>query len=275
VGLLLNHDNDVSRLNTRVLISFAVELILLVVRCSLVNLGFKDFLLLDYLFAIASFALIFFINDFALSTAIVARTSRLTVHARTELNHLIDHTTTTAGSTLLHGSVLAAFTLAGTANALAVDSNFGSLASVDLLKSDLKGVHNRLALLGSLLLAASSSTKHLGKEIVHATTATTTFLEAFFSVFVVDITLLLVNKNFVGILKILELVLVTSAIGMVLEGEFAESFFDFVKSCFLVYSESFVVLGGVYILGWAATHSAHFLKVTEGEASAKSATEHF
>jgi len=79
-------------------------------------------------------------------------------------------------------------------------------------------------------------------------------------------------------LKVLELVLVTSAIGMMLEGEFAESFFDFVKSCLLVYSESFVVLGSVYILGWAATHTghaAHFFKVTEGEPSAKSAAEHF
>jgi len=72
VGLLLDDNNNVSRLNSWVLVSLAMEHILLVVRCTLVNLNVYNFLLLDDFLSVAELALVFFVNDFTCSTAVIA-----------------------------------------------------------------------------------------------------------------------------------------------------------------------------------------------------------
>ena len=70
----MNHDDDIARLHTRSLVSFAVESVLVVVRCALVDLGFEHLLLLHDLLAFANFADVLRVDDLTLTTAIVART---------------------------------------------------------------------------------------------------------------------------------------------------------------------------------------------------------
>lgn len=72
VGLLLNNYDYVACLYTWVLVSFAVEHVLLAVRCALVNISLNNLLLLDDFLTIAVFALVFFVNYFSLAIAIIA-----------------------------------------------------------------------------------------------------------------------------------------------------------------------------------------------------------
>lgn len=201
MGLLLHNDNDVSGLLARELVSLAVECILLVVGCSLIDFSLEDLLLLNHLFAIAGLALVFLVNDLTLTAAIITGSSGLTVHAGAKHLHFVDHTTSAAGSTLLNGAFLASETIALAANTFAVHGNLGGLTSVDFLEGHFEGVHDGLALLGALLLLATLASKHLGEDIVHAgSAATTAFLKAFLTILVVDVTLFLIREHFVGIL---------------------------------------------------------------------------
>ena len=70
--LLLDNNNNVSWLNPWVLICLTMEHILLVVRCTLVDLNVYDFLLLDDFFAVAELALVFLVNDFTCASAVIA-----------------------------------------------------------------------------------------------------------------------------------------------------------------------------------------------------------
>ena len=70
----MNYDDDIARFHTRSFVGFAVESILVVVRCALVDLGFEHLLLLYDLFAFADFAHVLGVDDLSLTTAIVTRT---------------------------------------------------------------------------------------------------------------------------------------------------------------------------------------------------------
>ena len=96
VRLFLHDDNNITGFNTWELISFAVEDVLLIVGRTLVNLSVKNFLLLYYFFTITHFAFVLLVYRFALSSAIVARTLRLSVHTWSKLLHTSYHTTTFA-----------------------------------------------------------------------------------------------------------------------------------------------------------------------------------
>ena len=72
--LFLHDNNDITRFLSRVLVGFTVESVLLIVWCTLVDLGIKNLLLLRHLFTLASLALVGFINNFTFATAIIART---------------------------------------------------------------------------------------------------------------------------------------------------------------------------------------------------------
>jgi len=72
VRLLLDYNYYVSWLMPWVLVSLAMEHILLIVRCTLVDLNVNYFLVLDDFLAVAELALVFFVNDFTFATAVVA-----------------------------------------------------------------------------------------------------------------------------------------------------------------------------------------------------------
>lgn len=227
MGLLLDYNNDIAWLGAGILISFTIESILVLIRGTLVNYGLKDFLLLFDLLTIADLALVFLVNNLALASAVIAGSLGLGVHAGSQLGHFGYHTTTSASATLLHCAIFTALSFARVANSLSVDSNFGSLSIVDFFQSYSKGVHDRLALFGALRSSAASAAhaaEHATKEVIHATwVTTTTFLDSFLSVLVVKVSLLSITEHFICSLDLLELFLVTTSVGVMLNGELAES----------------------------------------------------
>jgi hypothetical protein len=133
VGLLLDNDDDIAGLSTWELVGLPVEGVMLAIGRTLVNLSIDDFLFFVDLLAIANLALVLLIDDFSFSTTIVARTLGLSVHTGSELLHFGNHAATSASSALLDGAFLTAFTAAGLANTLAIDSDLSLFAHVDFL----------------------------------------------------------------------------------------------------------------------------------------------
>ena len=149
VGLLLHYDDDITWLLSGVLVSLAVECVFALVWRALVNLGINDLLLFLDLLAFADLALVGIINSLSLATAVITRTLRLGVHARSDLGHASDNTTAAASRALLDSAFFATEAIARLTDAISVHGNLRCLAIVDLLESDFHWVHDRLALLWS------------------------------------------------------------------------------------------------------------------------------
>jgi len=97
VRLLLHNNHNVSWLHAWILVRFAMESVLLVVWRTFVNVCFQNLFLFDDLLAIASLALVLFVNHLALSATVFARPLRLRVHARSKHLHFGHHSVTLAG----------------------------------------------------------------------------------------------------------------------------------------------------------------------------------
>jgi hypothetical protein len=63
MGLLLGLNDNVTWLNTWILVSLAMESVLVIVGSAFVDFSLQDFLLFDDLLAIAGLALIFFVDN--------------------------------------------------------------------------------------------------------------------------------------------------------------------------------------------------------------------
>lgn len=74
VGLLLRDYNHITGFDAWILVSFTMERVLVVVRRALIDRCFKNLLLLYNLLAVASLALVLFVDDFSLAAAFVAGT---------------------------------------------------------------------------------------------------------------------------------------------------------------------------------------------------------
>ena len=281
VGLLLHDNDDITGLLAWELVGLTVESVLLIIGSTLVDLGVKNFLLLDNLLALTSLALVGLIDDLTLTATIVTRSLGLRVHAGSELSHAGNHTATTAGCALLDSAFFASKTIADGANALSVHCNFGCFSIVDLLERALERVHDGLALLGALGTATTTATasEETAKEVVHTTGMTTaTLLDAVLTVLVVKFALLTIAEHLVSGLNLLELLFITTTIGMVSSGELEVSLLDDAEISILIDAKDLVELGVVDFLGRATTthawHAAHLLKITEGETSASASKEH-
>jgi len=194
VGLFLYNNDNITGFLTWELVCLTVESELHIVGSALVDLSVENFLLLCHLFALANLALVGFVDNFTLATAVITWALRLGVHARSKLGHTGDHTLATASSALLDSAFFTSETIARCANAVSVDSNFGRLAIIDLFECAFHWVHDGLALLRSSLLpaaATTSATEH-AEQVLHTTVtvATTTFFETIFSIFVIKFALL-------------------------------------------------------------------------------------
>jgi len=278
VRLLLDDNDNVSWLDTWVLVCLAMEHVLLVVRCALVNLSLYDFLLLDNFLSIAGLALVFLVNHFALTATVIAGPLRLAIHPRTDHSHLHNLTTTLAGSALLDSAFFATFAFTLSANTFTIDSYFGTLAAVNFFKSHFQRVLNGLHFFRTLLSLTPSHAEHLTQDIVHAMSlASTAFLKTIDTVFVINISLFFVCEYLVGGLQLLEFLNVTTTIGMMLKCQFSKGFLDFIEGCFLINAEQIVVCLVVYLLRGASltgsTHSSHILKTPKRESA--SAKKHF
>lgn len=261
MGLLLSYDNDVTGLLARVLISLSVEGVLVIVGRSFVNDGLKNLLLLADFLSIASLALVLFVDNLTLTTAIFTRSLRLCVHAGPEHRHFHYNTTTFARIALLDSAFLATNAVASSTNALSVDSNLGGLAGVNLFESQLNRVHDRFALLGARLLRSSSSThaEEAAEDVVHATVTTTALLKAVFTVLIVEVTLLLVSQTLVGSLNFLKLLLIAATVWVLLQSLLPVSFLDFIVGSILLDIKQLVELGVVHLLRRSTGMSTHLL----------------
>ena len=135
VSLLLNNYDNITCFHPGVLICFAVENILLVVRSTFVDLSFDDLLFLNNFFTIASLAFVFLINDFTFTTAIITRSLGLCVHAWPKHLHSDYLAASLASSALLDSAFFATLAFALATDSLAVYCNFGLLSTVNFFQS--------------------------------------------------------------------------------------------------------------------------------------------
>jgi hypothetical protein len=124
----LNDNYDITSFGAWELVCFAVESVLGIVGGSFVDDSFQNFLLFVYFFAFACLALVSFINDFTFATAVITRSLRLRVHARAQLGHASDDTSTAASCTLLDSAFFSTKTIARHADTLSVDSDLCGFA---------------------------------------------------------------------------------------------------------------------------------------------------
>ena len=156
-------------------------------------------------------------------------------------------------------------------DAVTVDSDLGLLAVIDVLERHLQRVLEGLHLLGHLLLTPTTSTEQV-KEVhplMHASGAA--LLEALLTVGIVNVTLLFVSEDLVGLLELLELLGVATTVRMVLQSQLLEGLVDILHCGFLVDAEQVVVLAVVHILGgWGSAHARRH--ATEWESLGAAAT---
>jgi len=237
VWLLLTHNDNITSFHAWVLICLAMELVLIVVWCSFVNLDLNDLLFFAHLLSIASLTFVLFVNYFTFSTAIIARSLRLCVHSRSKLLHSDHHSSSLTSAAFLYCSIFASLAIALCTQALSVDSNFGILSTVDLFEGQLHWMHHWFSLLWASILLSSHSTSE-AKEVrdVHSCVSPS-ILKSFFSMLVIDVPFLLVGKNFICLINLLELFFITTAIWMFFQSLFPESFSDLIIGRCLFYSE--------------------------------------
>lgn len=132
--LLKDHDN-IASLNFRDLITLTVLGVAFIVGSALVNLNSELLLLLLDLLAFAVLAHFGWVNRFTLTTAIIARSCPLSVHARSKLHHYSAHTLTLARFARLHGfGVRAADSVTLRADSVAFNLYLSLFAIVQVLE---------------------------------------------------------------------------------------------------------------------------------------------
>lgn len=218
VRLLLNLEDDISGLDTRRLVTLATELNLGAAADTTVNVNVEDLAVDGGLLAVAALAAILVLDGLSLSVTVGTDSLESLDHG-THLAHHGLHTVAITASTALNCALLATATLTLGADDGSLQSQLGDLASVDILERDLVGVVNGAGLGRATVLHtaehASQTTaerataaEELGEEVLssHAAAAGTT-LEAGLTILIVNLALLGVGKDFVGMRDLLELAL--------------------------------------------------------------------
>jgi len=273
VWLLLADNDDITSFHAKALVCLTVELILVVVWCSLVNDYLDDFLFFDQLE-------LGFVKRLTFATTYITCCLRLCVHSRSKLLHLYDHSSAFARSTILHSVVfVSSFTSINCFDSLSIHSDLCRLSIVDFLKSEFHWMHDWFALPFALLLLPSATTTEAKQVMnVHASVCPSVF-QAFFAMLVIYVPLLLIGQDFVCLIELLELLFITTTIWMFLQSLLPESFSDLIIGSSLFDSKELVILAIIYFFRRSPTtthsswHSSHFLKVSEGESSASTAAK--
>lgn len=217
VGLLLNLENDVTGLDTRCLVTFAAELDLGAAANALVDMDVKDLAVDNCLLTIALLATVLLADDFTLSVTVGADGLEALNHGAHLAHHGL-HAVAVTACAALDSAILATEALALGADDGALEGQLGDLAAVDVLERDLVSVVNGAGLGGSAVhttakhaahAAETTTAEELGKQVLgsHAAAASTTALEAGLAILVVDLSLLGIRENFVGVRDFLELFL--------------------------------------------------------------------
>jgi len=122
--LFLNLDNNIASFDSRKFVCFPMKNVFFTIWCPLINLYFKNFLFFNYFFSITSFTFIFFLNLFTLTTTIVARTSSLCVHTRSQHLHCSSHSFTITSFACLDRTRFASSSFTFCAHSISVYNNF-------------------------------------------------------------------------------------------------------------------------------------------------------
>lgn len=173
--LLINNNDHISSLNTWCFVTLTMQSILTLMRRTLINADVKNLRFFANFLTIASFTLVFFINNLTLTSAFVTGTSTLSVHTRSNHLHFSDHTTALTLATRLYGTFFTTFSIALLADSFSIDLDLSIFTFVNLFKGTFKRVYNRLGLLGARLLLATSShtSEDTTKHITHVGSTTT------------------------------------------------------------------------------------------------------
>lgn len=97
--LLVDYNNNITRLLIGMFIRFTVEYVFLSMRSTFVNYCLNDLLFLDYFLAIAFLTFVSFVDYFTGSIAVGTYYCLLGIHSWTEHGHLCLHTATFAAGT--------------------------------------------------------------------------------------------------------------------------------------------------------------------------------
>ncbi|GMT08330.1 hypothetical protein PENTCL1PPCAC_30504, partial [Pristionchus entomophagus] len=208
VLLLVEHDDDVSRRQTRLLVSLQIKDDLLSVVHARLDLHLEDLLLVHLLLGIAALAAVLLRDHLALAHTRGAPTLHLGDHARSEPLHPDDDSVSVALAALLLGADRAAPTLARLAQAHARDLPLSGASLVELLERDAHLVHRRSdSPLPSAAAAPSASEEHAEDVhgVVEALATAAAALQKIASLLIIDRALLRVGEDLVGLGDVLEL----------------------------------------------------------------------
>jgi hypothetical protein len=136
VRLLLNNYNDITWLDAGVFVGLAMEDVLLVVWCTLIDFCLDDLFLLHNLLAIAVLAFVLFINDFTFAITVIAGARRLSVHAWSKHLHSCHHAAAFARAAFLDSTFFTTLAIALITDSLAIYSYLCLFATVNFFQSD-------------------------------------------------------------------------------------------------------------------------------------------
>jgi len=190
---LLDDDNNIANISVRNKVTFSVNNLFAAIWRSFVNAELKFLILLFDFLAFTVFALLALVNDFSLSIALVARSSLLSVHARSKLHHSDDDSLSFALGTLLDCfSVCTTDSITFGTCSDSVDIEFYVFTVVEISKSTCHLFNDWFHLHFLGFSRSSSSTKHASKHFFKAA-ATASFSKSFFSVSVIEFPLFSVH----------------------------------------------------------------------------------
>lgn len=223
MGLLLDLEDNITSLDAGRLITLASELNLGTTSDTAVNVNVEDLSVNNSLLAIALLAAILLLDDLTLSVTVGADSLESLDH-RAHLAHHGLHTMTITARTPLNSTLLATVAIALGADDGPLQGQLGDLASVDILERDLVSVVNSSGLGRSTLVhttkhateatSEAAAAEELSKQVLGSHTATGASFKTSLAILVVDLSLLGVGKDLVGVGNFLELLLGSGVVGV-------------------------------------------------------------
>ena len=165
------------------------------------------------------------------------------------MNKFFDNSSAFALGTFLY--VFTSLTITLFAVSVPFDFDVFHSANVDIVEGDLDFNKLGLGLFGAGI--SLSSAEEAAEDVAHSTAAwRSAVLDTLLSILIVELSLFGVGQGLVSVGDFLELIGVTSFIGVLLEGLSSEGFSDLLGSGLLIDTEELVVLGCVdlfFLLG--------------------------
>lgn len=217
MGFLLNLKNDVTSLNTGCLVTLASKFDLGSTSDALIDVNVEYLSVDNRLLAGALLAAILIFDDLALTIAVRTYSLEALDHG-THLAHHGLHTVAITARAFLDRAVLASQAVALGTDDGSLQGQLGDLSPVDVLKRDLVSVLDGASFGGAAIVHAAEHATHaaeataaeeLSEQVFgsHAATAGSAALKTSFTILVVDLSLLSVGQDLVGVGNFFELFL--------------------------------------------------------------------